>query len=373
MSRSNVKKQPEQVFPSVLKFKIDSETPAYRQITTTLRDLITSHALPAGLRLPTLKSLAKAWNTNYFTAQTGVSPLINEGLLESSPGRGTFVAGNAKRIKAIGVYYGGNFWTQTDGAFYQALYVALCKELAEREIDVRLFIDSRPDTAQSVPFKPLQEAIKNSAVNAVIGLALNSDNCTWMENLELPFCVFSSRGHARSVCVDIRHLVQASLKRLAAEGCRKVGLITVDSATENIDKHFLKYAGQLGLTVSKAWIRLMPRGTAPREEFGFEQFKEVWSQQDRPDGILVYPDTIGRGVMTMVLGKGVRVPEDLRLVMHRVEETPFYCPLPVDWQLLSTLTTAKVLIDHVQAQIAGNAPKRVQIKTAWKSAVTARG
>lgn len=354
-------------FHPLLKLAIEPEQPVYRQITEGLRNLIVSKALPPGMRLPTIKVLAKEWNTNYFTAQNGIVPLINEGLLESRPGRGTFVALNQK-IKAIGIYDGGNFWNLSDGVFYQSLSVALCKELEERGIEVKLFIDSRPPRQQTTPFKPLREAIENRSVNGVITLTLGESNYAWVEKLSLPYSVLSSHGHAHCVSLDIRHFIKSSLQRMSARGCRNVGMITASSRNEPLEDYFISYAKTLGLSTSDAWISTIPQSMRNSEEFGYEAFKRMWNQSQRPDGLLVYPDNIGRGVMTTVLTENVRVPDELCLVMHRVEETPFFSPLAVDWQLVSTTKTAKALIDLVQRQVEGMPFKAVQLKTELKPA-----
>ena len=343
---------------------------ARHSLSPEISDQAGKRRLPANhrrsARTDSLQVLADVWKTNYFTAQNGLAPLINEGLLESRPGRGTFVAENPLRLKTVGIYYGGEFWANASGAFYQALYLAIEKELEDRGMGARLFIDSRHFSKQTTPFKPLQDAIKNRAMNAVIALALNPENCQWVETLPLPFSVLSTRGHARCVSMDIPHLAKSSLKRMAGRGCRRVGLITAASSTAPLDEIFLEFAQAMGLRTSPAWVRCMPQGTENCEEFGFEKFKEIWEQPERPDGLLVYPDNIGRGVMSGALSKGVRVPQELCLVMHRVEQTPFYSPLAVDWQLFSTVKTARALIDLVQQQAEGSPFKQVLLKTVLK-------
>lgn len=65
--------------------------PASQQIADALREEIASGALEPGDKLQSIRNLAKRFRVAPMTAQGAVEILRNEGLVYTSPGRGTFV------------------------------------------------------------------------------------------------------------------------------------------------------------------------------------------------------------------------------------------------------------------------------------------
>jgi DNA-binding LacI/PurR family transcriptional regulator len=64
------------------------------QATETIRDWIHSGKLPRGVLLPPERTLAEELGVSRPTVRRAIEPLVQEGLLESQPGRGTLVPEN---------------------------------------------------------------------------------------------------------------------------------------------------------------------------------------------------------------------------------------------------------------------------------------
>ena len=67
-------------------------TPVYRQIAEQIREQVASRDLPAGSRLPPIRELARRLRVNRDTVALAYEELARAGLVESTVGRGTFVA-----------------------------------------------------------------------------------------------------------------------------------------------------------------------------------------------------------------------------------------------------------------------------------------
>ncbi|HEX5067415.1 MAG TPA: PLP-dependent aminotransferase family protein [Myxococcota bacterium] len=72
------------------------ERPVYRQIADQIQGEIEAARLEAGARLPTIRELARTLGVNRDTVAQAYDALAEAGLLESTVGRGTFVAAPAK-------------------------------------------------------------------------------------------------------------------------------------------------------------------------------------------------------------------------------------------------------------------------------------
>ncbi|MEA2689957.1 MAG: GntR family transcriptional regulator [Candidatus Eremiobacteraeota bacterium] len=83
-------------------FAIDprSGVPIYLQLTDQLKRAVAVGALAPGERLPTVKALAMQLTLNPNTIAKVYRDLEREGVIETAPGRGSFVTGNGTVDKA---------------------------------------------------------------------------------------------------------------------------------------------------------------------------------------------------------------------------------------------------------------------------------
>jgi len=338
--------QPMSSLPGKLPSGEESEA-KYRRITQHLRTLITSGQLKPNARLPAIKVLAKQWNTNYFTVHLALNPLANEGLIERNRGSGTFVRNPKNRLSSAGIYYGANLWTDQEGAFYQRLCHELQIQLDEQKIRPRIFIDTRPPSERFSPLPELAKAIEQREVQGVIGVMLNVQESQWLNQLTVPISRYSNH---EGVHENHEAMFDLALQRLAREGCKTVGAITggTDYAL------WEKLASAHGMTTRLGWFKdkhandlsFHLRG----EEFGYSAFKEIWAHQSRPEGLIVRPDWICRGVIIAMLELEVHVPEHLRLVLYRNEGIDYLCPWKVPYLVLDIKKAAEALIDMLNVR-----------------------
>lgn len=314
----------------------------YRQITKFVRSLIVQGDLKPGARLPPIKALARQWDTNYFTVRLALTPLANEGLIERSPGRGTFVREPQSQLTSVAIYYGANLWSDPQGAFYQRLYHTLQDLLVSQNVRITTFIDTRPKSTHDAPFPELARAVEKREIQGIIALMISTEEVAWLQSLKLPLSIFGTAGiHSES-----EQQISVALDRLAADGCKTVGTISSPSNTHA----FEKLAAARGLTTSARWCRYGITYDPNSELFGYQAFKDIWAQQMRPDGLFIHHDWICRGAITGILEMGVRVPQDLRLVLYRNQGVDYLCPWNVPSVVLDTTQVATYLIDFVEKQ-----------------------
>ena len=75
-----------------LSISLESSTPLYDQIESQLRQLIVSGSLPAGTKLPSVRSLATQLGCSVITTRRAYQDLEQKGLIRTFQGRGTIVA-----------------------------------------------------------------------------------------------------------------------------------------------------------------------------------------------------------------------------------------------------------------------------------------
>ncbi len=81
--------------------------PVYYQIKNTIQDWIVAKDFAPGERIPSENELAKMFNVSRLTVRQGISLLIQEKLLYSRRGEGTFVTHDTKLIDSFGLEFSG--------------------------------------------------------------------------------------------------------------------------------------------------------------------------------------------------------------------------------------------------------------------------
>ncbi|MBS6373876.1 MAG: GntR family transcriptional regulator [Erysipelotrichaceae bacterium] len=75
-----------------------SDKPLYEQISMQIKNLIMTGSLKEGDALPSMRQLAKELHISVITTKRAYEELEREGFLETSTGRGSFVAGGNQEM-----------------------------------------------------------------------------------------------------------------------------------------------------------------------------------------------------------------------------------------------------------------------------------
>ncbi|MFZ4778652.1 MAG: hypothetical protein ACOYM3_25065 [Terrimicrobiaceae bacterium] len=78
-----------------------------------------------------------------------------------------------------------------------------------------------------------------------------------------------------------------------------------------------------------------------------------WSCDEKPDSIIVFPDTSVQGVVEAIWKLGLDVPSQLRLCLHRNQGIDIVCPFPAHWAETSLSSIAEVFFKVLLAKNNG--------------------
>ncbi len=349
-----------------LNLTIDRPKVVYRQISEQIRDLIVSGQLAPGTKLPSSSELAAKWQTHAATIHAALIPLVKEGLLTRQPKIGTFVSKRRARLSDVGIYYDSNIWLNQANGFKRAVHVELARLLEAEKINVKVWFDPRSEKQRGKTWNDLARAVDRRDVQAVIATDVPDDVVGWLQSLPVLTAYFSYAPVRNRVLLDFDQFAEASVALLKKQGCRSAGMISIlepgkpssaTSVTTSSDfyAHFTEVCAAHGIEVRKEWIRTAHGFVRDesQEEFGYKEFKEIWRQAARPDGLVVFPDTSVPGVIMSVLEQRVNVPDELKIVAHKHAEINFLCPLPITFLYSSTGQIARALFSQIERQFEG--------------------
>lgn len=353
-------------------WQVERRTPVSRQIQDYVRGLIAGGELVAGARLPSTEELARRWSANVGTVHSAMHRLSKEGLIVRIPNRGTYVTERPTGLRRIGFYCTGDIFSDPMASFPRAVYAALETEVRRRKGRIEAWIDPRPVAEQDTPWDELLDAVRARQLDALAQVNISARQLEWTSRLPIPTSHLGS--HLRfpgRVSSDFRQLLELGLKRLAERGCRTFGLIapigiqvreTGNLPDELVDPHqgAVRVAARLGMATRPEWCRWSgvgdgdhPEGSDAGEEYGYRSFCRLWSRRERPDGLIVWHDFVAKGALMAVATRGARVPGELKLVLYRNDDVPFFCPLEADFLVSNVREHARGLLTQIERQAKG--------------------
>lgn len=345
------------------------------QIREQVRDLIAAGALEEGTRFPSTQVLAQLWKTHPSLVHSALIPLTKEGWIKRVNRVGTFVSRPEPQIEKVGIYYPNESFLNADHAFSCKVHSELAKVLHAEGVGISTWMDPRPREEQRRSWPVLVEAVRERKIHALIVTATDWEHIHWLRHLAVPTAIMTSGNVPDQVAYDFCQFGVLVLDALVRQGCKSVGLIalrgpgfTNPDGSKHMDtvfyQNFVDGASDLGLQVRNEWMRYSMEETHPmsyHEEFGYEQFLALWSQPDRPEGLVVWPDTVAKGVILAIKKFGVDVPSELKLVLHRNRSIPVFCPVPASFVESDAAEGAAALWKQVQRQFRGEAPEPIII------------
>ncbi len=333
----------------------------HRQIADQLREKILQGELAVGTKLPTTEQLSHRWRTHIRNVHAALSTLTKEGLLARMPGKGTFVRARDKRLARVGIYTTRDVCLDPIAQFSHEVLSALTLRMDRFEIKHDLWIDPRPTEEHGNEWPDFMTALRRQEMQAVVAVSVSLALRKWLDHLPLPVAYLGDELPT-SVGFSQRQYLELSLQRLAEQRCRTVGWITGAPASwGRYFDQFFDLTKEMGWCVKSEWVRIPTRELSSRqfEGFGYEQFISLWREPERPQGLMVEHDTIGRGVISGILAQRVRVPEELKVVFQSSAEIPMICPFPATFVEGSCGEVAEALLQQVTRSFRGEPCKPI--------------
>lgn len=261
-------------------------------------------------------------------------------------------------LKRVIIYVGSD--PKRDGSmFFLNLFWCLMTLGQKAGMEMIPIIDLRAPSQGLLPPPELARIRAQGEVDGLIAFMVYPTMTEWMRESGLPWTALCEGKNAHFIGFDYTQMISTGFKRLAELGCASAGLMVPAGFT---DAAFLEQVDSIseavGIQVNYEWI-LASRQS--QELSGYEHLCALWQMSYRPKGLLVFPDLAARGVVSALLEKRVRVPDDLRLILHRNAESPYVVPMPCDWLEVSVDGVAKALIKNLQGHWSGGAMGQIKL------------
>jgi DNA-binding LacI/PurR family transcriptional regulator len=294
----------------------------HRRVFDHLLASIQSGELKAGDRLPSEAELGKLFDASRITVAKAVHDLQRMGLVTRRPGAGTHVlAENQPSGRTFGllipelgrteifepICHGmmRTHFARPDALLWGNSSLSLEDSAKAAEQMVQSFISQR---VAGVFFAPLELTSDKDAANRRLARALDRAQIPFVL-LDRCYLPYPERSQHDLVGVDNRRAGYLATSHLIELGARRLAFFGEEFAANTVDARITGF--HEALRVSKVKLEAEPvwRGSPQDESFVRRMVDET-----RPEGIVCGNDLTAARLMQTLLGFGIRIPEDIRIV-----------------------------------------------------------
>jgi DNA-binding LacI/PurR family transcriptional regulator len=310
------------------------QAPKYQQVYSALRRDIQSGRLAGGDRLPSEADLVRLFGASRITVGRAVRDLQAAGLVERRAGSGTFVK---QTQKSAGLSFGLLIPDLGDTEIFEpicqgmmasplaaehALLWGSISTTGSRADDAwqlcRQYIERR---VSGVFFAPLELSADKDDVNLRIAGALDAAGIpvVLLDRTVLPY---PRRGHHDLVGIDNRRAGYVITEHLLAPGARRLVFVAMPNAAATVDARAAGFREAL----YNADVLVQPSLVQRIDPADAAAVGHLMASLT-PTGLVCANDRTAARLMRTLIGLGLRVPEDVRLV--GIDDADFAELLPV--------------------------------------------
>ncbi len=343
--------------------KLNDRTSIRSQVTDYYRKQIRSGALKEGSMLPPARRLAVELGTAEANIHHALATLAKEGLIVRRPKRGSVVLPQPKLSRVA--FYMNSLYCMRGERFTQPLIQCLEKTLSEHNIQCQVIYD----TIYGEGLRQLTTLAETHQIQGVILRSLDQDLFSLVSALPIPFSAITSMRIPNGVNFFGHNLAEKAILAMKEQGCKTLGLLYPGRNMTTPDNPRITFPDMLRNIAEHSGLSMPPENIYDSqadkgqeildvETFAYRGMKMLLDLPERPDGILAFSDDLVSGITMALYERKIRVPEDIKFIIHRTVENPVVFPFPT----LLLESSIQELVHHLTDQLIARSEGRRSVR-----------
>lgn len=343
-------------------FHLNPRRPPALQLAEFMRGLAAAGELQPGEQLPSVRGISAWCGIPVATVGRAVKQLVDQGVLQSIPKSGVFVRDRNGELDHVGIYLAEDP-SKVEMTFYNNLITRLQMLLRARQVSCQLFFDLRSRDEEKSVLPELAGAIRNRTVKMLIAPLVNYNVLSWLPNLGIPTVICGNAPGA--MARDFEPMFRTLLDYCDRNQFASVGLICTERrgldefGCPRLTEQLLRLLPQYHRTLPPQWLFApkegIPNGALGR--FGYYAMHEILKQEQRPEALILYPDTMAKGAINAVMERGPAALGTMRLLIHHNPGIDFFVPFACTLFEMSS-DPAALLLDVLHGRLQGREPEQ---------------
>ncbi|MCF7803330.1 MAG: GntR family transcriptional regulator [Candidatus Marinimicrobia bacterium] len=339
-------------------------TPLYRQIAKNIKEKIDTNVYEIGEKIPSQRELADNYDVSMITVKKAISDLINEDILYSRVGKGTYVAKKSSRSRIAEHNTIGLVLSDLKSPFFSLISHSV--EMQASEEDYSLLLSN-----SSGQFEKEERLINRYLDMGVDGLIIASMSHEYKANKAIrslhedgfPYVVVSYVADDDIYHVGTDHKAGAYIatKHLIEHGYEEIGFVSAETGNLLGDirrKGFVKAVEEAGIGYDRTNMYTYPySGEWNDYQSGYEIGKEFAQRDHLPEAMFLYNDLGALGFEEALNEKRIKIPEEVSVVGFDDIERSSYCNVPLTTIRQPTEEIGRLAVHKLIDLIKGKNPE----------------
>lgn len=315
---------------------VRNSTPLYLQIIDEVKSKIARKELKPGDQLGSHAELASSYKVSLITVKKALATMIQEGILYSRVGKGTYVAQSSvdaprleqKTIALVLQDFSSPFFSRmmhsVENAAYELGYHILISNSsgkAEKE-DAQITRFKKFGVSGLIIASMSHRYHATPTIRRLLREAFPFVMVSYIADEDVPFV---GSDHKLGGYMATEHLIKLGYERIGfvdGEKGNLVGCLRKQGYVEALRAYGRRPDKRL-------LFRLRMKGERHDYQSGYEIGKKIPKLDVKPDAIFVYNDLAALGFEDAVLERGLRIPEDIAIVGFDDIERGEYATVPL--------------------------------------------
>jgi len=335
--------------------------PLYLQIINDIKRNISSGELKVGQQLASHGELVKTYDVSLITVKRALSELVNEKVLFSRMGKGTFVAEQENIINTSHLATIGLVLKDLKNPFFSLVANSIGEEASRNAINLLLSNTTGSSDREDIQIK----FFRRIGVNGLIIASTNyihraTQKIRKLHNEGFPYVMVSyvedddiyyvGVDHEYGSFLAIKHLINLGHKRIAYI-CGQKGNVLSDLR----QKGFLRALEQYDIPFTEDL--LIKPISQPRKwnhyRVGYDIGSYYPEMENKPGAFFIYNDLCALGFQQSILDQGYKVPDDVAMIGFDNIERDIHAKVPLTTVNQPTKEIGKLAFNIVENRING--------------------
>jgi len=330
----------------------------YEDVATALRQRILQGVYAPAARMPAWSKISSEFGVGMATIQRALGELAEHGFVHARPGSGTFVVEHPPHLCdfAIAIPASGqtsHYFT----SFRQAVSVVtndtttrlheyICSQkVSERRGIVHLCNDMAAHRLAGAIFAGQPEDYEGTSA-----LIIQSTPRVLIQNwpgYDFPRVIF-----------DLDSYLNMATEYLFSRGRRRVAHLNLDFPNRK-QETFVNLLRRHGFDIRPYWLQAIPMQSLFRAAVNVVHLLMRLTGDDRPDALIIHDDNLVEHAMAGLMAAGVKVPEDVEVIVGTNYPSPVASVLPIQQICFDCRKSLKACMEVLQMQQRGEIPPPV--------------
>jgi DNA-binding LacI/PurR family transcriptional regulator len=337
----------------------------YEQIVNDIKSRINKGQLNIGDQIGSQSQLSKEYNVSLITVKKALSNLINEGILFSRVGKGTYVARKAKAVdiskhKSIGLVL-----RDLKHPFFSMIVHSVEEKAYQVGYNILLSNSSGRIDKEESQISHFEEIGVSGLIIASMSLLYRAtDNIIKLHKRNFPYMMVSymedpdiyyvGTDNEKGAFMATEHLIKLGYKRIGYVNGGKgnlLGLLRKKGYERALKKYQKKIDPKLIFNLSL---------TEDRFKSGYQLGKDFLNLNPKPDALFFYTDLAALGFQRSIMELGLKIPGDVALVGFDNIELSKYASAPLTTIAQNANKIGELAVESVIKRIEG---KETSVRT----------